>query len=149
MGGPRRTRRIRGTRPTALLSAVATLFAALFICAGAGDAHPAGARGPAVSVVSAALTPISSATPGVAAPRTAARAAAPADAHLTCPYDRRDCGLFSRVSPAVLSAPPPTSPLTADSQLPRLEPARDGGPLFRGGAHARAPDLHVLQVLRT
>lgn len=108
----------------ALLSAVATLLAALFICS-ATDA-PAPRRGG--SVVSLAGAP---------------------DARYDCPYDRGHCTLFPRMGTAVLTVQPPTAPLAADSGSPHLEHAHAGGRALRSGTRARAPDLHVLQVLRT
>ncbi|MGW8767821.1 hypothetical protein ACWGN5_35655 [Streptomyces sp. NPDC055815] len=111
----------------ALASAVATLLAALFLCLGTG---PDGERahhqeGP------------------VAAAATAATGA------YVCPYDRGGCSLFPSLSPAVLSAPPLDPPLHAEGGPPRLAPPSGDGPARRSDARPRAPDLHVLQVLRT
>ncbi|MFD5034345.1 hypothetical protein ACFVWX_24855 [Streptomyces sp. NPDC058220] len=145
MGGPRRT---GITRPTALVSAVATLFAALFICLGPGpgpaDAHhrpdsaagatAAGSRAPHVQHVRAEQ---------VRAEQVRA------EDRFSCPYDNGDCGLFPHLSPAVLTVPPPAAPLTGGVQLQHLEPPHPTGQVPRSGALARAPDLHVLQVLRT
>lgn len=108
----------------ALLSAMATLLAALFICTAMDDpAPPAG--GTVISLAGAA------------------------DARYDCPYDRGHCALFSRVSTAVLTVHPPTAPLAPDSGPQPLEHAYAGGRVIGSGARARAPDLHVLQVLRT
>jgi hypothetical protein len=108
----------------ALLSAMATLLAALFICAMTEDPAPPGGG----TVISLAGT---------------------ADARYDCPYDRGHCALFEQVSTAVLTVPPPTAPLAADTGPTHLGHAHAGGRMPRSGTHARAPDLHVLQVLRT
>ncbi|MFE4910239.1 hypothetical protein ACFRCX_01560 [Streptomyces sp. NPDC056652] len=141
MGGSR-AGHIRVTRPTALLSAVATLLAALFICLGAepdgtGVHHP---DGPAAVADGGAYGP---------AAGTTIRDRAEAEARYTCPYDKGDCGLFPHQSPAVLTVPPPATPLVGDVQPSHLEPPFPTGRVPRSGALARAPDLHVLQVLRT
>ncbi|WP_351230510.1 hypothetical protein [Streptomyces sp. NPDC002133] len=133
MGGLRHNRIAHTGRPTALVSAVATLLAALFICTGGradtrtgGDLEHAGAH------------------PGVTAASTV-----PVGAEYTCPYDRGDCGLATHLSPAVLTAPPPAG--AVDSAAPPSSPAPPlhVGRASRTGALPRAPDLHVLQVLRT
>ncbi|TXS50782.1 hypothetical protein [Streptomyces sp. t39] len=131
MRGSRGVRVSHGVRPTALVSSVATLIGALFLCLGAGPApahHPAG-EGRGVF--------------GVAAP---GHGPTPA---FGCPYDRGDCGLLPVLSPAVLTAPPIDAPLQAGAEPPyTVPPAVPGGPR-RSAAQPRAPDLHVLQVLRT
>ncbi|MFJ5223805.1 hypothetical protein [Streptomyces sp. NPDC088400] len=153
MGGPRPSH-IRITRPTALLSAVATLFAALFICLTPGAADPAEAHHRDAS-------PNRDASPTARAEGTQATQSAratsmathdvpvPAEARYTCPYEKDNCGLFPHRSPAVLTVPPPTAALTGDAALPHLEPPYPTGQVPRSGTLARAPDLHVLQVLRT
>ncbi|MEU3693738.1 hypothetical protein [Streptomyces narbonensis] len=112
----------------ALVSAVATLLAALFVCLGPGPGtdphHPAAPQAEGVRV-SAVV------------------------AEYICPYDRGGCSLVPSLSPAVLSAPPLDPPLQAEDRLPRLDPPSDNGPARRSGIRPRAPDLHVLQVLRT
>ncbi|MFF4869249.1 hypothetical protein ACIPQA_18815 [Streptomyces sp. NPDC090109] len=115
----------------ALVSAVATLLAALFFCLGTGpEAGPGSHHG--------------------AAPEQEARAAAAAvPVEYVCPYDRGGCSLFPSLSPAVLGAPPLDPPLQAADGLPRLAPVSGDGPARRSGVRPRAPDLHVLQVLRT
>ncbi|WP_438294176.1 hypothetical protein [Streptomyces sp. HUAS TT7] len=119
MGGVRLT---RITRPVALLSAMATLLAALFIClaAGGGDTparhHAPLADGPAQYV---------------------------------CPYDQGDCGLFPHTGPAVLTTAPANAPVPAAVHAVRQVPPRVGAAPVRFGPRPRAPDLHVLQVLRT
>lgn len=67
----------------------------------------------------------------------------------TCPYDDGACGLLPLAGPAVLTAPPPAAPLEAGAQPPHLDLPAPTGRLPRSGALPRAPDLHVLQVLRT
>ncbi|QXE37211.1 hypothetical protein KQY30_26335 [Streptomyces sp. GMY02] len=152
MGGTRRGH-IRSTRPTALVSAVATLYAALFICLapgagsavdpGRGTAGGHGRNGSPAAVSTAAKTGAGSSAGRAGTVRHHA------EARFTCPYDGGDCGLFAHHSPAVLTVPPPAPPLAAGVQLqPRALPYPTGQ-APRSGAHARAPDLHVLQVLRT
>lgn len=129
----------------ALVSAVATLLAALFFCLGAGpgpEDHHAGtgavaASGPAASGTTATGTKAA----GPAATRTVVE--------YICPFDRGGCSLFPSLSPAVLSAPPLDPPLHAADGLPRVEPPSGDGAARRSGVRPRAPDLHVLQVLRT
>ncbi|MFB7239528.1 hypothetical protein ACFCXK_32700 [Streptomyces sp. NPDC056269] len=148
MGATRLVRPSQHARPMALVSAVATLLAALFFCLGAGpgpEAHHAG-TGPGAASASAG-------TGTSAAARTATTAARAATAgtvvEYICPYDRGGCSLFPSLSPAVLSAPPLDPPLHAADGLPRVEPPSGDGAARRSGVRPRAPDLHVLQVLRT
>ncbi|MFE6851629.1 hypothetical protein ACFVDH_12665 [Streptomyces sp. NPDC057674] len=153
MGATRLVRPSQHARPMALVSAVATLLAALFFCLGAGpgpEAHHAG-TGPGATSGSAG-TGTSAATRTATTARTAtpaARAAAGSVAEYICPYDRGGCSLFPSLSPAVLSAPPLDPPLHAADGLPRVEPPSGDGAARRSGVRPRAPDLHVLQVLRT
>ncbi|MFB7589118.1 hypothetical protein [Streptomyces sp. NPDC056169] len=112
----------------ALVSAVATLLAALFVCLGTGpgpDPHHE------------------------AAPEAYGAHASVAVAEYICPYERDGCSLVPSLSPAVLSAAPVDPPLHAEGRLPRLDPPSGDGPARRSGVRPRAPDLHVLQVLRT
>ncbi|WP_055602459.1 hypothetical protein [Streptomyces aureus] len=140
MGATRLVRPSQHARPMALVSAVATLLAALFFCLGAGpgpeDHHagtgPKAASGPAAT--------------GTTAP---AHEATGTVVEYICPYDRGGCSLFPSLSPAVLSAPPLDPPLYAADGLPRFEPPSGDGAARRSGVRPRAPDLHVLQVLRT
>ncbi|MFI5576777.1 hypothetical protein ACIA8N_02200 [Streptomyces sp. NPDC051822] len=138
----------------ALVSAVATLLAALFFCLGPGpgpgvgpDAHhppadAARAHGARVGTVRADAVRAD-------ATRAAASRGSAVVREYVCPYDRGGCSLFPSLSPAVLSAPPLDPPLHAEGGLPRLDPPSDDGPARRSCAQPRAPDLHVLQVLRT
>ncbi|QGV80940.1 hypothetical protein [Streptomyces ficellus] len=118
---------IRIARPTALLGAVATLLAVLFVCL---SPHGA-AEGP----------------DGAGHERRVTLAAQPHHEY-SCPYDRGDCGLFPYRTPAVLTVPPLDPPPQADALVraglhpPVVRPAASD-------ARPRAPDLHVLQVLRT
>ncbi|GGP40493.1 hypothetical protein GCM10010278_16540 [Streptomyces melanogenes] len=125
MGG---VRRIRISRPVALVSAMATLLAALFLCLTAGG----GASADPIPRAHHAAVPMSGA------------------AQYSCPYDRGDCGLFPHTDPAVLTAPPPldTSAPGAAHAAWTAAASPSGAPV-RSGALPRAPDLHVLQVLRT
>ncbi|MGW2561820.1 hypothetical protein ACWCXB_21720 [Streptomyces sp. NPDC001514] len=133
MGGPRHKRIVRIARPTALVSAVATLLTALFICLdGRADARTDGDQGHA------------GARPGITV-----AASAPARAEYICPHDRGDCGLFPHLGPAVLTAPPVDGPVDSAAPPPSPAQAHRAAPAPRTGAHPRAPDLHVLQVLRT
>jgi len=135
MGGSRHLRPGRIRRPAALQCALATLLAALFLCLSAGEVHSGGtAPGkPHLSVGHAAYT---------------AAYTAGYTAEYTCPYDRSGCGPFSHTTPAVLTAPPPAAPVAA-AELPHGELPRAVGDVRAAGALPRAPDLHVLQVLRT
>ncbi|MEU9704530.1 hypothetical protein [Streptomyces sp. NPDC047981] len=133
MGGPLFVRRSRRARPMALASAVATLLAALFVCLGSGEAAPAHGEPGGVH----------------AAARTTATAGATAAHEYVCPYDRGGCSLFPSLSPAVLTAPPLDPPPHAEGRLPLPVPAYDTARAPRSAAQPRAPDLHVLQVLRT
>jgi hypothetical protein len=141
MGGSRTDRLSRTARPTALLSAVATLLGALFICLGPAGTHHGKpsprAHGPGATAAAEAGTP--------------ARTAAHTATAYSCPYDDGGCGLLPVLSPAVLTVPPPQldAPLEAGAALPHPGPAADAGGRGRSGVLARAPDLHVLQVLRT
>lgn len=151
MRGSRSDRVSRSARPTALLSSVATLLGALFICLGpsAPAPHPGAAHGAAAlrAPGAAAGGAEPSAASSEARPRAVFGGAEPSAA-FSCPYDRGDCGLLPVLSPAVLTAPPPDAPPAAAAEIPYpTAPAGRAGPP-RTGALPRAPDLHVLQVLR-
>ncbi|MFF5702872.1 hypothetical protein ACFY7H_10260 [Streptomyces sp. NPDC012794] len=72
-------------------------------------------------------------------------------AHATCvsPYDPPGCSPLSHVTPAVLPAPPPAVALPRSGPVPAARPGAAAGPVRPPGTLARAPGLHVLQVLRT
>ncbi|MEU5401704.1 hypothetical protein ABZ348_20680 [Streptomyces sp. NPDC005963] len=120
MGGSRLGLITRGTRPAALLSAVATLLGALAIC----------------------LSPLTD-------HHAPARAAGDVLPTFSCPYESGACGLLPEVSAAVLTSPPPDHPIDAGEQGVRHGGLPGVDRPTRSGALARAPDLHVLQVLRT
>ncbi|GAA3057577.1 hypothetical protein GCM10017562_23080 [Streptomyces roseofulvus] len=140
MGALRLERPYRHARPMALVSAVATLLAALFVCLGSGPGGPGGHPGhDRAAGTAAAASPGPAATP----------VPGPGRAAYVCPYDRGDCSLFPSLSPAVLSAPPLDPPLHAEDRLPRVDARAGDGAAGGPGVRPRAPDLHVLQVLRT
>ncbi|TXS14062.1 hypothetical protein EAO70_21015 [Streptomyces sp. adm13(2018)] len=149
MGATRLVRPSQHARPMALVSAVATLLAALFFCLGAGPGpgdHHADAGPRAGDGTPVAGTPTAArAVGGTAATRPVGGTAV----EYVCPYDRGGCSLFPSLSPAVLSAPPLDPPLHAADGPPRSGPASGDGAARRSGVRPRAPDLHVLQVLRT
>ncbi|PRH76294.1 hypothetical protein C6N75_26415 [Streptomyces solincola] len=123
MGGPGL---IRILRPTARLSAVAALLAALFVCLNPHGAATARAEEGEQRRVTLAV------------PAT----------EYSCPHDRGDCGLFPYLTPAVLTAPPLDPPQQPDA-LAGPAPTPAGAAPVSYQARPRAPDLHVLQVSRT
>ncbi|MGW0776253.1 hypothetical protein ACWD01_21960 [Streptomyces sp. NPDC002835] len=138
MGGSRVHRLSHHTRPTALLSAVATFLGALFFCLGPGGAHEATAS-PAYE--SANESAGGSAGESAFGPLSATA--------YSCPYDDGGCGLRPVLGPAVLTAPPLDAPPPAGAAPASLGTDPDAAPPYHSGAQARAPDLHVLQVMRT
>lgn len=124
----------------ALASAVATLLAALFFCLGTGPGSHHGA---------APEPPGQGPEQGQGSGQRQGATAATVPVEYICPYDRGGCSLFPSLSPAVLSAPPLDPPLQAADGLPRLAPVSGDESARRSGVRPRAPDLHVLQVLRT
>jgi hypothetical protein len=118
MGGPRPAGSARLARPSALLSAVATLLGALFLCLG----PPAEEHRPA-------------------------RGADPVPAY-SCPHEGGSCGLRAPAVAAVLSAPPLDLPPPGGGPLVRPGTRPGAGPGPADDARPRAPGLHVLQVLR-
>ncbi|MGX1884714.1 hypothetical protein [Streptomyces sp. NPDC055287] len=111
----------------ALLSAVATLLAALFVCLGTGP-EPREHHGAAAAVATTA-------TPAQDGPA------------YICPYDSPHCGVFPHLSPAVLTAPPPATPVAAEPQY--SAPPAAAGPARGSDVLPRTPGRHVLQVMRT
>lgn len=147
MGG---RQRLRHARPTALLSAVATLLAALYFCLTPVDTHHSAASSPTAEAAAGApaQTPRTGITLRTDVEGTAARPAAAPE--YTCPYDPSGCRFLPHLSPAVLTAPHPADPLgTGDVSPAHLALPPSTGQVARSGAFPRAPDLHVLQVLRT
>ncbi|WP_405618728.1 hypothetical protein [Streptomyces sp. NBC_01508] len=143
MGG---RRHIPDARPTALLSAVATLLAALYFCLVPAETrthHPAASSPAAPAAASDGITLRTEAANTAAGPAAAA-------SEYTCPYDRGNCRFLPHLSPAVLTAPHPADPLGVDDVAPaRLVVPSHAGQVSRSGVFPRAPDPHVLQVLRT
>ncbi|MGA5169975.1 MULTISPECIES: hypothetical protein [Streptomyces] len=136
---------IRIARPMALVGAVATLFAVLFVCLAPHDGG-ADRRGAGHARTAAAYTASGHTVSG----HTVAghMASGHTITAYVCPYDRGDCGLFPYLTPAVLTAPPLDPPPQTDD-LAWVGPHRRAGPPAAAGERPRAPDLHVLQVLRT
>ncbi|MER6515565.1 hypothetical protein ACFWHQ_25550 [Streptomyces sp. NPDC060334] len=115
-------------RRAVLLLAFGVLCGAVFLCGRVGVGH---------------------AEPGAEHARLGAHGV-PGAPHAVCvaPYELPGCAPHSHVTPAVLPAPPPAVTVSqagsaAVADLAYAGPARPPGTL------ARAPDLHVLQVLRT
>ncbi|MEV4329085.1 hypothetical protein AB0K02_00825 [Streptomyces sp. NPDC049597] len=134
MRGSRSDRVSRSARPTALLSSVATLLGALFICL--SPSAPAPHQGAAHE------------TAAVRAPGATDGGGPASSPVFSCPDHRGDCGLLPVLGPAVLTAPPLDAPEATAAEIPRTAAADGGGGPPRTGALPRAPDLHVLQVLR-
>ncbi|MFD3530821.1 hypothetical protein [Streptomyces sp. NPDC058664] len=134
----------------ALVSAVATLLAALFFCLGAGpgsgDPHHRAESAERAAAERVART-APAAVNGAGVSGTAVSRAGVSE--YVCPYDRGGCSLFPSLSPAVLGTPPLDPPPHAEAGAPRPDPPSGDGRAHRARAQPRAPDLHVLQVLRT
>ncbi|WP_267245275.1 hypothetical protein [Streptomyces sp. PR69] len=136
MGAPRPSRLAYAARPTALMTAVATLLGALFLCLGPHHTSadtPAGTPARAFGLSAEhAQTPLN-----------------PARSAYTCPYDEDHCALTPVLTAAVLTGPPADAPQDADTAPAHIARTQLHGRPPRGEAQPRAPDLHVLQVLRT
>ncbi|MHC5700740.1 hypothetical protein OTC26_004635 [Streptomyces tirandamycinicus] len=149
MGGMRNARTAHAARPTALLSAVATLLAALFVCLGQADTGPGAARDHGTHRGNGGSAVSSSPAGGHTVGTTRTVAPAESATAYSCPYDRGDCAIYPHLGPAVLTAQTQDAPPAA-AGLPRgAVPDRVAGGPPRTGALPRAPDLHALQVLRT
>ncbi|MET9516570.1 hypothetical protein [Streptomyces sp. NPDC002994] len=123
----------------ALMSAVATLLAALFVCLGMAPEPREHHESAAVATVAVAGT--------VALAGTVADTRTPHGPVYICPYDSQHCGVFPHLSPAVLTVPPPATPVADEPQ--HFAPPAVAGPARGAGAPLRAPGRHVLQVMRT
>ncbi|MFC9298432.1 hypothetical protein ACFTWH_07990 [Streptomyces sp. NPDC057011] len=126
MGGRQDTQRGRRVRPgllrAVLLTAFGVLAGVLLLCARPGEPH---------------------------APNAPAAAQAPRPAHAVCvsPYDLPGCSPLAHTIPGLLPAPPPAVVLAGGDPPPAAATGGEGRIRPRGPL-ARAPDLHVLQVLR-
>ncbi|MFE2128150.1 hypothetical protein [Streptomyces amritsarensis] len=124
MGGreyAQRGRRGRSAlRRAVVLAVLGALAGALFLCARPGGSH------------------------------SASEARAHGAAHAVCvsPYDLPGCTPLAHVTAAVLPVPPPAVTVPGGGAPPAAQPAA-AGRIRPPEALARAPDLHVLQVLRT
>ncbi|WP_406860570.1 hypothetical protein ABZO31_08970 [Streptomyces sp. HUAS MG47] len=125
----------------ALLSAVAALLGVLLVC-------PDIVRASAPHHERAAATP-AAARNLTATARTLTAAGPPAAPAYVCPYDRGDCRLLAALGPAVLTAPPLDPPVHAAGPAAGAGARDVGGRTLPADARPRAPDLHVLQVLRS
>ncbi|MFD9083600.1 hypothetical protein [Streptomyces erythrochromogenes] len=113
-------------RRAVLLTVLGVLAGALFLCARSGEPHSASASA------------------------SASELRAHGTAHAVCvsPYDLPGCSPLAHVPPAVLPVPPPA--VTVPGSGPQAPAhATAAGRVGPPEALARAPDLHVLQVLRT
>ncbi|MFE0582711.1 hypothetical protein [Streptomyces sp. NPDC058874] len=81
---------------------------------------------------------------------TASEVRAHGTEHAVCvsPYELPGCSSRAHVPPAVLPVPPPAVAVTGGGTPPPSY-ATAAGPVRPPETLARAPDLHVLQVLRT
>lgn len=142
MGGLQHTQRGRRGRSVlrraVLLTVLGMLVGALFLCARSGE-------------------PSSHVSSGVRAHGTAhhmadgtTHATTHGPAHAVCvsPYEAPGCSPLAHVPPAVLPVPPPAVTVTGGAPLPSAHTTA-AGRIRPPEALARAPDLHVLQVLRT
>ncbi|MFG2876011.1 hypothetical protein ACGFYU_13555 [Streptomyces sp. NPDC048337] len=127
MGGRQDTQRGRRVRPgllrAVLPAAFGVLVGVLLLCARPGEPH---------------------------APAALQAAAAHGPAHAVCvsPYDLPGCSPLAHTIPGVLPVPPPAVTVAGGDPLPAARAGADGR-IRPPGTLARAPDLHVLQVLRT
>lgn len=132
MGGRQYTQRGRRGRSVlrraVVLTVLGVLAGALFLCARSGDPHSASRSSDAF----------------------AHEVRAHGTEHAVCvsPFDLPGCSPLAHVTPAVLPVPPPAVTVTGGGPLPFAH-ATAAGRIRPPGPLARAPDLHVLQVLRT
>lgn len=141
----------RPARLAALACALGTLLAALLLCAAPAPAHHhsrdsrTGASG-VRSGPAAADRPVQGPAPGRTAP--------PGPAHVCSALDhdggRSGCsGSSDQNADATLPGPPPQPVLTALSRPASLPASAAPGPAGPLPGSDLAPDLHLLQVLRT
>ncbi|MFJ9596057.1 hypothetical protein ACIRS3_25270 [Streptomyces virginiae] len=111
-------------RRAVVLTVLGVLAGALFLCARSGDPHSASG--------------------------SASEVRAHGTEHAVCvsPFELPGCSPLAHVTPAVLPVPPPAVAVTGGGPLPFAH-ATAAGRIRPPGPLARAPDLHVLQVLRT
>ncbi|RSS80537.1 hypothetical protein [Streptomyces sp. WAC06614] len=135
MGGRRHTLRRRHRRPAvrrgALLGVLGALLGALLLCTRAGggtEVMPTHAK--------AGLG-------GVAVDGSAS-----AHSSYVCPGDLPGCSHFPHVAPGLVPVPPPAV-LPPRAEPPPGAAAGPEGRIRLSRGPARAPDLHVLQVMRT
>ncbi|MFD5881234.1 hypothetical protein [Streptomyces yangpuensis] len=144
MGGRQHTQRGRrgrsALRRAVLLTVLGMLVGALFLCARSGDS-------PASSEVRADGTTHHTAD-GTNRATTHGTAHGTAPAVCVSPYEPPGCSPLAHVPPAVLPVPPPAVTVTGGGPLPSAHTTA-AGRIRPPEALARAPDLHVLQVLRT
>lgn len=131
MGGRQHTRGGRHTRPGLLRAVLLTAYGGLV--------------GVLIGVLAGVL--LFCARPGEPHAPTAVQAHGPAHAVCVSPYDLPGCSPLAHVMPGLLPVPPPAVTVAGGEPPPVAAhggPGRVRAPL----ALARAPDLHVLQVLR-
>ncbi|MEV6678022.1 hypothetical protein AB0N09_14315 [Streptomyces erythrochromogenes] len=142
MGGREYTQRGRqgrsALRRAVLLTVLGVLAGALFLCARSGEPHSTAAS---ATVSASASTTVSA---------SASEARAHGTAHTACvsPYDLPGCSPLAHVTPAVLPVPPPAVTVPGGGSQAAAH-ATAAGRTRPPEVPARAPDLHVLQVLRT
>lgn len=128
MGGRQYTQRGRRGRSVlrraVVLTVLGVLAGALFLCARSGEPH--------------------------VSPEARGLGATLAAEHAVCasPYDLPGCSPLAHVTPAVLPVPPPAVTVADGGPLPAARTTA-AGRIRPPEPLARAPDLHVLQVLRT
>ncbi|MCX5608239.1 MULTISPECIES: hypothetical protein [unclassified Streptomyces] len=136
MGGRQHTRGGRHTRPGLPRAVLLTAYGGLV----------GGLVGVLIGVLAGVL--LFCARPGEPHAPTAVQAHEPTHAVCVSPHDLPGCSPLAHVMPGLLPVPPPAVTVAGGEPPPVAAtggPGRIRAPL----ALARAPDLHVLQVLRT
>lgn len=135
-----------------LLTVLGMLVGALFLCARSGGSHgssEARAHGTAHHMADGTAHHMADGTTHATAHGTAhATAHGTAPAVCVSPYEPPGCSPLAHVPPAVLPVPPPAVTVTGGGPVPSAQTTA-AGRIWPPEALARAPDLHVLQVLRT